>query len=87
MHQVSLETAIGVIQKHAEKNLLKSFDEDKELNISKGRYGAYIVYKNTNYRIPKESSWENLDYQACMQIIQNSGKKTKGRKAAAKKKA
>ncbi|MBO4402889.1 MAG: type I DNA topoisomerase [Bacteroidales bacterium] len=87
VHQVSLETAIGVIQKHAEKNLLKSFDEDKELNISKGRYGAYIVYKNTNYRIPKESSWENLDYQACMQIIQNSGKKTKGRKAAAKKKA
>ena len=81
VHQISLNEAIEVIQNHVEKNILKRFEEDNELTVSKGRFGAYIAYKGNNYRIPKDTGWETLDYAACMQIIQNSEKKEKTKTA------
>lgn len=86
VHNIKLEEAIETIQKHEEKNILKRFEEDKELTVSKGRYGAYIVYKNENFRIPKDTNWENLDFAACMQIVQNSEKKEKTKAKTTKSK-
>lgn len=54
--QVSLETAISLIEKKREedrKKELKSFDEDPDLKVLNGRYGPYISYKKQNYKIPK----------------------------------
>ena len=48
---------------------LKTFAEDKDLQIKSGRYGAYIAYKGKNYRLPKSAKIENLDYEQCMKIV------------------
>ncbi len=83
IHSVSVEQAIETIQKAETKNILKSFEEDSELKVSKGRFGAYISYKKSNYRIPKDMTVENLDYAACMAIVKDSANKAKSRKKKA----
>ncbi len=54
---------------------LKSFAEDKDMVIKNGRYGAYIAYKGKNYRITGSRKAENLSYEDCMKIVNNSKKK------------
>lgn len=51
-----------------------------------GRYGPYIAYKGSNYRIPKDIIPEDLNLQACMEIIKlQSDKENKPKHTAAKK--
>lgn len=69
---ISLDTAIELIQakKMAEaQKHLKKFEEEPELEILNGRYGPYIAYKGTNYRIPKDIVPQDLSLQACMDLI------------------
>ena len=50
--------------------VMKTFDEDAELRILNGRYGPYIVYKKSNYKIPKSvASPGDLSYEEAMEII------------------
>ena len=69
---ISLDTAIELIQAkqtaEAQKHL-KKFEEEPELEILNGRYGPYIAYKGTNYRIPKDIVPQDLSLQACMDLI------------------
>ena len=50
---------------------IKSFDEDKHLELLNGRYGPYIAYKGKNYRIPKtqHSKVADMTYDDCMAIV------------------
>lgn len=71
---LTLERAIEIIcEKRAqdEKKHLKSFEEDKKMEILNGRYGPYIAYDGKNYRIPKnkQENVEELSYEECMTII------------------
>ena len=48
-----------------------------------GRYGPYIAYKKTNYKIPKGTAPDSLNFEATMKIV-NATKdkpdsKTKGK--------
>lgn len=73
------EEAIELIKekRKAEANkIIKTFDEDPEVQILKGRYGPYIGYKKKNYRIPKTQNPEELTLAACMEIINEAPKKT-----------
>lgn len=89
--QITLDEAVELIKMKEEaekKSLLKSFSEEPELEIRTGRFGAYIKYKGSNYKIPKEvEDAASLSLEQCRQIISDTPeKKTKsaGKKAAKK---
>ena len=91
---ITLEEAIELInQKREEESnrLIKAYDEDADLQVLNGRYGAYIAYKKKNYKLPKGTDAPSLSYTDCMRIIEEAGKeapaaKRTTRKATAKKK-
>lgn len=69
---VTLDEAIELIQKKQEADAqkhLKKFDEDPDLEILNGRYGPYISYKGSNYKIPKDIVPQDLSLDACREII------------------
>ena len=87
---VSLETAIELIEAKREKDknsILKTFDEEPDLQVLKGRYGAYIKYKKKNFRIPKGADVDALTLEKCLELTKESaakGKKTTGRSTTKK---
>lgn len=92
--EIEMEEAIELIKAKAEaeaKKHLKKFEEEPELEIMNGKYGPYISYKKTNYKIPKDIVPEDLSLDACMEIIKiqsekaASSPKTKRGKYAKKK--
>jgi len=78
-YSVDIEGAVPLIldkrKKDAEK-LIKTFTEDEELQILNGRFGPYIAYKKTNYKIPKATDPASLDYEAAMKIVNATESKT-----------
>ena len=90
---VSLDEAVALIKEKQEaeaKRHIKKFDEEPELEIMNGRYGPYIAYKGSNYKIPEGITPEDLNLQACMDLIklQSDPDKPKARRGkAARKKA
>ena len=53
---ITLDEAIGLIKAKRDsdaKKIIKTFDEEPDLQILNGRYGIYIAYKKANYKIPK----------------------------------
>ena len=89
---VTLEEAQQLIEEKrkadAEK-IIKSFDEEPELQVLNGRFGPYICYKKSNYKLPKGTVPAELSLAECMEIVkkQDEGGKpaTKGRKRYTKK--
>jgi DNA topoisomerase-1 len=59
----------------AARTPLRTFDEDKDMLIKQGPYGAYIAYKGKNYRLPKGAKVEDLTLEACLDIVQKTKKK------------
>jgi DNA topoisomerase-1 len=79
---VNLERAVEIIQvKRIEQlnKVLKTFPEDANLQILKGRWGAYIVYNKDNYKIPKTKNVETITYQDCQEIIKGGPAKSSKR--------
>ena len=90
---ISLDEAVELIeskrQAEAQRHI-KKFDEEPDLEIMNGRYGPYIAYKGSNYKIPEGITPEDLNLQACMDLIklQSDPDKPKARRGkAARKKA
>lgn len=59
------------------KRFIKSFDEEPELQVLNGRFGPYIAYKGSNYKIPKTETPQDLTLEKCMQIIESQKDKVK----------
>ena len=94
---ISLEEAIELIlaQRETEaKKVLKTFDEEPDIKVMNGRYGAYIVYKKQNVKIPKGKNAEELTLEECREIVADEANVSRGTtrrratktRAAAKKK-
>ncbi|CCZ38450.1 dNA topoisomerase [Bacteroides fragilis CAG:558] len=76
--EVTLDEAIELIlaKREAEaKKHIKKFDEDPEMEILNGRYGPYITYKGSNYKIPKDVVPADLNYKTCLEIIKLQSEK------------
>jgi DNA topoisomerase-1 len=76
---ITLEEAVRMIQdkRDAEsKKVLKTFAGNKELEVMNGRYGAYIAYQGSNYKIPKNVDPASLTEDECMDIIKRQIEKT-----------
>ena len=74
---ITLEAAVSLIEnkrKEEDQKHLKTFDEDAKLEVLNGRYGPYLAYDGTNYRLPKalHEKAAELTYQECMNIIENT---------------
>ncbi len=73
------------------KKVVKTFDEEPDLQILNGRYGIYIAYKKNNYKIPKTiKDPATLTLEECREIIagqESKPKKTATRRVTARKKA
>lgn len=86
---VDISMAIPLItdkrKKDAEK-VIKTFTEDADLQILNGRYGPYIAYKKSNFKIPKGTAPESLDFEASMKIVNSTEEKAAKTKGKAKKK-
>lgn len=79
---VTLERAVELIEakrKEEAARLIKQFAEDADLQIINGRYGAYISYRQKNYKLPKEllADAAAVTYEQCMQIVQEQDKAPK----------
>jgi len=80
---VSAETAIQLIEKKREEDknkMIKTFTEEPDLQILNGRFGPYIVYKKSNYKIPKKQDPAALTLEECMKLIEEEDKSEKPKK-------
>lgn len=85
---ISLQRAIEIVQakQESERNkILREYDNNKDVRIIKGRYGAYIEFKKNNIAIPKGRNWEELTYDEVMDLVGNADIKEKASSKTTKK--
>lgn len=89
---VELDTAIELIlakRKADAEKIIKIFEEEENLQLLNGRWGAYISYNKANIKIPKElkEKANELSYEEVKKIIEEAPEpKTRGGKKTAAKK-
>jgi len=70
---ITLEEAVELIKakkSEEEQRIVKKFGENEDLQILNGRFGIYIRYKKSNYKIPKSvADPSGLTYDECMEIV------------------
>lgn len=74
-YEVSLSRAVELIEAKRDKDdkaVIRVFDEDPDLKVLNGRWGAYISYKKGNFKIPKKVDAQKLTFEECMKIISES---------------
>lgn len=76
---ITLDEAVELIKAKREadsKKLVKTFDEDPGLQILNGRYGMYLSYKKSNYKLPKTvEDPAALTREECLAIIESQESK------------
>jgi DNA topoisomerase-1 len=71
---VDAERAVEVILAKREKEqqgTILEFHQEPDLKVLNGRYGPYISYKKSNYKIPKGTDPAKLSLEDCLGIIAN----------------
>ena len=84
---VEYDRAVEIINEKRQKdldNIIRTFDQDPDLQVLNGRFGPYITYKKSNYKIPKGTEPSTLTYEQCMAIVEDP--KNAPKKKTAKKK-
>jgi DNA topoisomerase I len=87
---LNIDRAIELIENKRIKDqnaILKTFESDPDLLVLNGRWGAYISYKKENYKIPKTAIAEELSFDDCMKIVEQTPSTSKKSKTRAKPKA
>jgi len=72
---ITQQEAIELIEEKRKKEkekLIKEFDDNPELKILNGRWGAYISMNKLNYKIPKDKDPKSLSLAECQVIIKES---------------
>ncbi len=87
---ITLLDAIDLInqkrREDAEKHL-RIFTEESEMEIMRGRFGAYLFYKGKNYHLTKaqQTDYQSLTYEQCLAIVEAQDSKPATGKRFAKK--
>ena len=71
---IDMERAIEIIEEKRKKdveNTILTFAADPELKVLNGRFGPYIAYKKSNYKIPKSMDPSTLTYEQCLAIVED----------------
>ena len=88
--EIQLEEAVELIEEKEKKDkekTIKIFEEEPDLQVLNGRYGPYIKYQKSNYKIPKTIDPKELTLDECKKIIEESAKDTKSKGKKTKKAA
>lgn len=90
---ITFDEAVELIlakRKAEAERIIKNFDEDPELQILNGRFGPYISYKGSNYKLPKSVVPAELTLEQSLEIVsQQQNRETapaKGRRKYTRKK-
>lgn len=87
---IDLEQAVALVKAKQEaeaKKVIKTFDEEPDLQILNGRYGPYISYQKKNYKIPNGVEAADLSLNACFDVIKLQQQKAETRKIRSASKA
>lgn len=78
--KITLERAVELIvnkQQQEANQIIKQFEEQKDLQILNGRYGPYIKFGTRNIKIPKGKTPENLTLDECLELANSTPEKKK----------
>lgn len=70
---ITLSRAIELIEaKRTEdaNRVLRTFDQEPELQILRGRFGPYIAYKGSNYKLPRGTTPETAAEMTLEQALE-----------------
>ncbi len=87
--KITSEEAIQLIEakeKKDQEKIIKTFEEEPDLQVLNGRYGPYIAFRKSNYKIPKKVDSQQLTLEDCRKIINDSEKEKNQDKPKAEKK-
>ena len=82
--EIQLDEAILLIEAKEKKDsekIIKSFEEEPDLQVLNGRYGPYIAFNKSNYKIPKSKQPGELTLDDCRQLIAEADKENEGKPA------
>ncbi|MFM1912958.1 MAG: topoisomerase [Bacteroidota bacterium] len=71
LEDIDLAKAIEIIEakrKTESNNIIKEFEENKNVRVLNGRYGPYIQIGKRNIKIPKEIVPEELTLEKCLEL-------------------
>src|SRR5690606_18512773 len=90
-YTITLDRAIELIQNKrvADANkIIKTFDENPDIQVLNGRFDPYIKAGKKNVKIPKDKEPKNLTLEECLELAANAPEKKGrwGRFGGAKKK-
>lgn len=71
---ITLDRAIELIKAKIESDankIIKTFDEDKDMQLLNGRWGAYLKIGKNNFKLPKDVEPSELTYEQCIEISKN----------------
>lgn len=72
---ITLEEGIELIELKERKDrekVIKTFEEEPAMQVLNGRYGPYISFNKSNYKIPKEMYPQALSLEDCRKIVSES---------------
>jgi DNA topoisomerase-1 len=74
-YKITLERAIEVLkEKAAASEPLRTWPEQPDLQIKRGKWGPYIAFAGTNYKLPKGTEIDTLTLEGVRKIIEESRK-------------
>ncbi len=82
-HDVTLERSIEIIEAKRladSQKLIKTFDEDENVQVLNGRWGPYIKFGKKNVKIPKDKVPEDLTFEECKELADKTPEKSKRKK-------
>ena len=69
---------IGIKRKEDANRIIRTFNENEEFQILKGKWGPYLKAGKKNVKLPKDKKPEDLTYEDCVELAEKAPAKKRG---------
>ena len=69
---------IEIKRKEDASRIIKTFDENEEFQILKGKWGPYLKAGKKNVKLPKDKIPQDLTYEECVELAEKAPAKRRG---------